>query len=85
MRFKLFQQVALARDLQEKNLRRGDVATIVDSHPANGGEVGHSIEIFNAVGDTIAVTAVPESFLEQLTADEILHVRPLTESEAFRS
>ncbi len=85
MRFKLFQQVALARDLQEKNLRRGDVATIVDSHPANGGEVGHSIEIFNAVGDTIAVTAVPESFLEQLTVVEILHVRPLTESGAFRS
>ncbi len=85
MRFKLFQQVALARDLQEKNLRRGDVATIVDSHPANGGEVGHSIEIFNAVGDTIAVTAVPESFLEQLTVVEILHVRPLTESGAFGS
>lgn len=85
MRFKLFQQVALARDLQEKNLRRGDVATIVDSHPANGGEVGHAIEIFNAVGDTIAVTAVPESFLEQLTEDEILHVCPLTESGAFGS
>ncbi len=85
MKFKLFQQVALASDIPEKNLRRGDVATIVDSHPANGGEVGYSIEIFNAVGDTIAVTAVPESFLEQLTADEILHVRPLTESGAIHS
>ena len=85
MKFKLFQQVALARDIPEKNLRRGDVATIVDSHPANGGEVGYSIEVFNAVGDTITVTAVPESFLEQLTAGEILHVRPLTESGAFRS
>ena len=85
MKFKPFQQVALARDIPEKNLRRGDVATIVDTHPANGGEVGYSIEIFNAVGDTIAVTAAPESFLEKLTADEILHVRPLTESGAFRS
>lgn len=85
MKFKPFQQVALARDIPEKNLRRGDVATIVDTHPANGGEVGYSIEIFNAVGDTIAVTAVPESFLEQLTADEILHVRPLTQSGALRS
>jgi len=85
MKFKLFQQIALARSIPEKNLQRGDVATIVDSHPANGGEVGYSIEIFNAVGDTISVTAVPESFLEQLTADEILHVRPLTESGAFRS
>ena len=77
MKFKLFQQVALARDIPEKNLRRGDVATVVDSHPANGGEVGYSIEIFNAVGDTIAVTAVPESFLQELTEDEILHVRSL--------
>ena len=85
MRFKPFQQVALARDIPEKNLRRGDVATIVDTHPANGGEVGYSIEIFNAVGDTIAVTAVPESFLQELTAEEILHVRPLTETGTFRS
>ncbi len=85
MKFKLFQQVALARNIPEKKLQRGDVATIVDSHPANGGEVGYSIEIFNAVGDTIAVTAVPESFLEQLTPDEILHVRQLTESGAIRT
>lgn len=30
-------------------------------------------------------TAVPESFLEEPTAEEILHVCPLTESGAFRS
>lgn len=77
MRYKLFQQVALARDIPEKSLRRGDLATIVDNHPANGGEAGYSIEVFNAVGDTIAVTVVGESFLQELTADEILHVRSL--------
>lgn len=77
MRFKQFQQVALARDMRDKKLRRGDLATIVDVHPANGGETGYSIEIFNAVGETIAVTTVPESFLEELTADEIFHVRSL--------
>ena len=85
MKFRLFEQVALAKDMPEENLRRGDVATIVDSHPANGGEVGYSIEVFNAVGDTIAVTSVAESSLEHLTADEILHVRPLRESGALRS
>jgi hypothetical protein len=78
MRFKEFQQVALAKDIPESNLRRGDLATIVDVHPANGGEVGYSIEVFNALGETIAVTTVPESVLEELTANEILHVRSLT-------
>jgi hypothetical protein len=77
MRFKLFQQVALAQDIPAKNLRRGDLATIVDTHPPSGGETGYSIEIFNAVGDTIAVAAVPESFLQELTDNEILHIRSL--------
>ena len=60
MRFKPFEQVALARDIPDKKLRRGDLATIVDVHPENG-----------------AVTVVPESLLESLNADEILHVRSL--------
>jgi hypothetical protein len=77
MKYKLFQQVALAKDIPEKKLRRGDVATVVDYHLTSGGEAGYSIEVFNAVGDTIAVTVVPESFLQDLTSDEILHVRSL--------
>lgn len=79
MKFKLFQQVALAKDIPDKGLKRGDLATVVDYHPARGREPGYSIEVFNAVGDTIAVTAVPESSLQELTANEILHVRPLAE------
>ena len=47
MRFKEFQEVALAKDIPENKLRRGDLATIVDIHPANGGEAGYSIEVFN--------------------------------------
>jgi hypothetical protein len=78
MKFKEFQRVALAKDIPEEKLRRGDLATVVDIHPANGGEVGYSIEVFNALGQTIAVTTVAESGLEELTANEILHVRSLT-------
>jgi uncharacterized protein DUF4926 len=75
MKFEMFQQVGLARDLPDKKLQKGDVATIVDRHPAVQGEIGYSIEVFNALGDTILVTAVPESYLQQLSADEVLHVR----------
>lgn len=80
MRFKLFQQVALAKDIPDKKLKRGDLATVVECHPSSKGQPGYSIEVFNAVGDTLAVTAVPESFLQELTPNEILHVRPLAES-----
>jgi len=55
----------------------GDLATIVDVHPKNGGEVGYSIEIFNAVGETIALTTLPESLLEELSGNEFLHARSL--------
>ena len=80
MKYELFQQVALARDLPEKGLQRGDMATIVDRHPADGGEPGYSIEVFNALGETIAVTVVAESCLQPLTANDVMHVRSLAEA-----
>jgi hypothetical protein len=80
MKFKLYEQVALARDIPEKKFRQGDLATVVDYHPVREGEPGYSIEVFNAVGGTIEVTTVPESFLQELTTEEILRVRPLAGS-----
>ena len=79
MKYELFQRVALAKDLPEKQLQRGDVATIVDRHPPIGGEPGYSIEVFNVLGETIAVTVVAESYLQSLTANDIVHVRSLAE------
>ena len=72
--FKLFQQVAMAKNIPQKKLRRGDLATFVDTHPVTKGELGYSIGIFNAVGDTIAATAVTESFLEEPTNSVTYHV-----------
>lgn len=44
----LFTQVALREDIPEYNLKKGDVATIVDYHSSsNGGEEGYSLEGFN--------------------------------------
>ena len=66
MRFDLYTDAALSRDLPEHGLCRGDLVKIVDHHPSPNGESGYSIEVFNALGDTIAVTAVPESALKSL-------------------
>jgi hypothetical protein len=77
MPFELYTEVALARDLPDLRLRRGDLVKLVDHHVAPGGEEGYSIEVFNAVGETIAVSAVPTSALEALREDEVLSVRPL--------
>src|SRR5207244_7728237 len=78
MKYDLFIRVALAEDLPERRLRRGDVATVVEFHPGRPGqEPGYSLEVFNAVGETVDVVTVRESQIEPLTANALLTVRPL--------
>lgn len=81
MTLELYQEVALTRDLPEYNLRAGDIATLVDfvPHP-NHGEDGCVLEVFNAVGESLAVIAVPISVVAALRPDEILAVRSLVKS-----
>ena len=80
MKLDLFKRVALKIDIPNQGLRRGDVATIVEYLPAKNGEDGYALEIFNAIGETIAVIMVPESAVEPLTADKIPSVRPLAKT-----
>ncbi|MEQ1859250.1 MAG: DUF4926 domain-containing protein [Chthoniobacteraceae bacterium] len=76
MKFELFTRIALAADLPQENLRRGDVATIIESYEGHPGqEPGYELEVFNALGETIAVVSVRESQIEPLRGDEILSVR----------
>ena len=77
MTHKLFKEVVLTKNIPEKKLKKGDIATIVDHHPVSQGEHGYSLEVFNAIGDTVAVITVPESFIEPLTEGEIFTVRSL--------
>ncbi|GIX47640.1 MAG: hypothetical protein KatS3mg131_1851 [Candidatus Tectimicrobiota bacterium] len=75
---KLYQRVALTTDLPQYHLRRGDVAVVVEHLPgtaATGGEDGYVLEVFNAVGDTIAVVIVPASAVKPLTKHDILQAR----------
>ena len=80
MKIELFKRVSLRVDLPEHGLRKGDVATIVEHLPGKDGEDGYALEVFNAVGDTIAVITVPQSAVEPLTADVIPSVRPLAQT-----
>ncbi|MEW6754776.1 MAG: DUF4926 domain-containing protein [Candidatus Latescibacterota bacterium] len=80
MRLSLYQEVALNRDFPEHNLRRGDLAVLVDcvDHP-EGGEEGAVLEAFSARGETLCVIAVPASSVEGLRAEDVLSVRRLAE------
>src|SRR3990172_7759069 len=77
MKYKLFEEVVLLKDIPEKNLKKGDVATVVEHHPVSEGEDGYSLELFNVLGDTIAVITVPESLIASLSEHEIFSVRSL--------
>jgi len=59
-------------------LKVGDIATLVDfvSHPSSG-EEGCVLEVFNAIGESLTVIAVPLSTVGVLRSDEILTVRSL--------
>ena len=77
MKFELYKDAVLTRDVPKHRLKRGDIVKLVDHHVARDGSEGYSIEVFNAVGETIAVTAVPETSLEALREDEVLCARVL--------
>jgi len=77
MKYELFKEVVLLRDIPEKKLKKGDVATIVECHSSNASEGGYSLEVFNALGDTIAVVTVSESEIQPLKEDEVFSVRSL--------
>jgi hypothetical protein len=75
---KLYDRITLARDIDEYGLRRGDVATLVDTvpHPSHGPE-GLVLEIFNALGESLQVVVVASDDVEPLNAHEVFAVRQL--------
>ena len=77
MKFEPCKDVVLTRDVPAERLKRGDIVKLVEHHVARDGEDGYSAELFNAVGDTLAVITVPESALEPLREDEVCCVRSL--------
>lgn len=77
MKFELYKDVVLTRDLPAERLKRGDIVKLVEHHVARDGEDGYRAEVFNALGETLTVITVPESALEPLREDEVCCVRSL--------
>jgi hypothetical protein len=78
---KLYDRVALARDIAESGLKRGDVATVVDTVPhPNGGPVGLVLEVTNALGESLQTVVVAPSDIAPLHANEVLTVRTMSQA-----
>jgi len=77
MTYELFEEVVLRKDVAEKGLLKGDVATVVEHHPVPDTEDGYTLEVFNVLGDTITVITLPESAIAPLAENEIFSVRAL--------
>jgi hypothetical protein len=72
MKLEMYKEVALTRDIPAEKLKKGDVAILVDyvAHPT-GGEEGAILELFNAVGESIAIATVPVSAIAPLRPDQM--------------
>ena len=81
MKIPLYQSVALKKEIPDFGLKPGDIGTLIDyvPHPS-GGEEGCVLEVFNAIGESIAVFSVGESEIEPLEEDEVLAVRRLAKA-----
>ncbi len=73
MKFTLFTRAALARDVPKHHLKKGDVVRIIDY--LDNPETGYALEVFDALGNTLAVFAVPENYVEAIQEGELLQVR----------
>jgi hypothetical protein len=74
----LYKEAVILRDIPQDRLHAGDVGTVVEilPHP-QGGPRGVMLEVFNVLGETIAVVTLPETEVEPLSNDEVWHARRL--------
>jgi hypothetical protein len=77
MKFNLFSNVVIGRDLPAYHLRQGDVGVVVEYVENPGKEDGYILELFDSQGKTIDVVPVLESWLELPKANTILTYREL--------
>jgi len=65
-----FDQAVLTRDLPEKELMAGDVATVVAMHDSGK---GYSLEFFTLAGETLDLATVPADAVRPVGEQDIAH------------
>jgi hypothetical protein len=73
MKLELFKKAVLVHDIPEDHLKHGDLVTVIDY--LDNPEPGYMLEVFDVLGNTVNVLAVPERYLEPLHEGERLQVR----------
>jgi hypothetical protein len=72
----LYTRVALARNLPELGLKRGDLAWVTDYvEHSEAGETGAILEIFNILGESLRVVVVPVSAIQPLRPEQLPTIR----------
>lgn len=85
--YPLFSQVALAEDLPEHHLKRGDIATVVEYYPMPDEEDdGYSLEGFGVPNVTVEVAASQIISVSQWQQEEelLVKVRQLSQSRLLQ-
>ena len=77
----LYSRVVVTLDLPQEDVRRGDIATVVEyvPHP-NEGEEGAILEIFDTLGNSLGVVIVPVSAIAPLSRGMVPAARPTIRS-----
>jgi hypothetical protein len=73
LKLELFKEAVFTRDVPEHQIKKGDVATVIDYF--DNPEPGYALEVFDALGHTVDVLSVPESYLEPIREGERWQVR----------
>ncbi len=76
MKFELYSSAALAEDLPEKKLKKGDLVTIVEHLPANElHQEGYVAEVTDVLGNTVCILTLRENQLQTLVPNAIPSMR----------
>jgi len=67
--------VVLTHDVEEHNLKAGDVGAVVHCYDDN---IGYEVEFVTAEGKTVAVLTLTADDIRPISHAEILHVREVS-------